>query len=182
MPSVDRTITAWQTERREIGMLEFAATVIGSERFPYWELPDSSTFLGMLESDALCLLADGTLCVYDHEVADRLLCAAAPDQSSLISALSEMEAYLERCVDDDDLADDESAHTQMREKCTELIGGTDYAAFVQLFFWAQRIGSSRSFCREPRNIGFTVSFTLLNGHERLYSQPVALKKRKPHQL
>ena len=90
----------------------------------------------MLESDALCLLADGTLCVYDHEVADRLLCAAAPDQSSLISALSEMDAFFDRCGDDDELADDESANIQMRKKCTELIGGADYSAFVQLFFWA----------------------------------------------
>ena len=42
----------------------------------------------------------------------------------------------ERCGDDDDLADDESTNVQMREKCTELVGGNDYAAFMQLFFWA----------------------------------------------
>ena len=136
MPPVDPTIAAWQSEFREIGMLELAPTESASERFSYWHLPDPSTFLGMLESDALCLLADGTLCVYDHEVAGRVLCAAAPNQSSLISALSEMDAFFERCGDDDDLADDESANTRMREKCTELIGGDDYAAFVQLFFWA----------------------------------------------
>jgi len=136
MPTIDPTIVAWQTDRREIGMLEFAPTESAAERFPFWQLPDASTFLGMIESDALCLLADGTLCVYDHEVADRILCDAAPDQSSLISAMSEMDAFFERCGDDDDLADDESVNIQMREKCTELVGGNDYAAFMQLFFWA----------------------------------------------
>ena len=136
MPTVDPTIAAWQSERREIGMLELTPTESASECFPYWQLPDASTFLGMLESDALCLLADGTLCVYDHEVADRLLCAAAPDQSSLISALSEMDSFFDRCGDDDQLADDESANTQMREKCTELVGGEPYAAFILMFFWA----------------------------------------------
>ena len=136
MPTVDPTIAAWQTDRREIGMLEFGPTESAAERFPYWQLPDTSTFLGMLESDALCLLADGTLCVYDHEVADRVLCAAAPDQSSLVLALSEMDAFLERCGDDDALADDESANVQTREKCTTLVGGSDYAGFMQLFFWA----------------------------------------------
>ena len=74
MPTVDPTIVAWQSELREIGMLELAPTESASERFPYWQLPDTSTFLGKLESDALCLLADGTLCVYDHEVAGRVLC------------------------------------------------------------------------------------------------------------
>ena len=136
MPTVDPKIAAWQSELREIGMLELAPTESASERFPYWQLPDTSTFLGKLESDALCLLSDGALCVYDHEVADRVLCAAAPNQSSLISALSEMDTFFERCANDDDLADDESADRQMREKCTELIGGSEYAAFVQLFFWS----------------------------------------------
>ena len=136
MPTVDPTIVAWQTERREIGMLQFSPTAIALELFPYWQLSDSSTFLGLLESDAICLLADGSLCVYDHEVTDRILCAAAPDQSSLISALSEMDVFFNRCADDDKLADDESADIEMRKKCTELVGGESYAAFIQLFFWA----------------------------------------------
>lgn len=94
------------------------------------------TFLGMLEADALCMLPEGSLCVYDHEVVDRIFCAAAPDQSFLILALTEMEAFFDRCGDSDDLADDESSAIQMREKCTTLIGGDAYAAFIQLFFWA----------------------------------------------
>ena len=81
------------------------------------------------------MLDDGTLCVYDHELAGRVLCVAAPNQSSLISALSEMDAFFERCGDDDGLADDESDNTRMRERCTALIGGDEYATFVQLFFW-----------------------------------------------
>jgi len=136
MPSVDPTIVAWQADRREIGLLEFASTESAAERFPYWQLPDTSTFLGMVESGAICLLEDGSICVYDHEVANRILCVAAPSQSFLISALTEMGAYFERCGDDNDLADDESANIQMREKCTDLVGGNDYAAFMQLFFWA----------------------------------------------
>ena len=76
----------------------------------------------MLESDALCLLPNGSICVYDHEVADRILCAAAPNQPALISALSELEAYFDSCADDDELAEDESANIEMREKCTRLVG------------------------------------------------------------
>lgn len=136
MATIDPIITAWQMERREIGMLEFTPTDTASQRFPYWSLPDSSTFLGMLESDALCLLDDGTLCVYDHEVTGRVLCPAAPDQSSMISALLEIDNFFDRCGDKEDLVDDESATTQMREKCTKLVGGDAYATFMQLFFGA----------------------------------------------
>ena len=136
MPSVDPTIAAWQAERREIGMLVFWPTASAADKFPFWPLPESATFLGMLEADALCILPDGSLCVYDHEVVDRILCIAAPNQSSLISALLEIDSFLERCGNNDDLADDESANIQMRDKCTTLIGGDQYAAFIQSFFWA----------------------------------------------
>lgn len=136
MPTVDPTIASWQANQREIGMLEFFPTESAAKRFPYYQLSDSSTFPGLLEFDALCMLTDGTICLYDHDVVDRVLCAAAPNQSSLISALTEMDAFFDRCKDDDDLANDESANIQIREKCTELVGGDAYAAFMQLFFWA----------------------------------------------
>ncbi|MCC9658873.1 hypothetical protein LOC70_23935 [Rhodopirellula sp. JC737] len=61
---------------------------------------------------------------------------AAPNQTSLVAALCEMDVFFERCADDGDLADDESADRQMREECTKLIGGSEYAEFVQLFFWS----------------------------------------------
>ncbi len=117
-------------------MLEFSPTDAASERFPYWALPSDATFLGLVEADALCLQIDGSLCVFDHEVPGRILCVAAPNPSNLINALREMEDYFNRCGDDDAFADNESAAVEMRKKCTAMVGGDDFASFIQLFFWA----------------------------------------------
>jgi len=136
MPTIDPTIAAWQSENREIGMLEFLPTDSAPERFSYWPLPSNAAFLGKVESDALCLMDDGTLCVYDHGVADRILCPAAPNQPNLIAAMTAMDDFFKRCDGDDKLADDESATIEIREKCTDTVGGADYASFIQLFFWA----------------------------------------------
>ena len=136
MPTVAPTIAMWQSERHEIGMLEFLPSDSSPERFPYWPLPSDVTFLGNVECDALCLMDDGTLCLFDHEVAERTLCKAAPNQSNLIDSLLAVEDHLNRCGEDDALADDESAEIAMREHCTATIGGPNFASFIQLFFWA----------------------------------------------
>ena len=136
MSEVEPTIGQWQAECREIGMLEFSPSDAVSELLPHWQLPAGAAFLGVVESDALCLLEDGSLCVFDHEVAERVLCAAAPNQRQLISALQAMDEYFDRCAENDALANDESAAVEIREKCTALVGGADFASFIQLFFWA----------------------------------------------
>ena len=135
MQSVDPTIAKWQANRREIGVLEFSPSDTAAKRFPYWLLPASATFLGVVECDALCLMEDGSLRLFDHEAAERTLCMAAPGQLSLISALSELDAFFSRTVDNDALADDKTANIEMREKYTELLGGEQYATFAQMFFW-----------------------------------------------
>ena len=136
MQIVEPVIAEWQVDRHEIGMLQFFPSDAASERFPFWSLPSNTIFLGVVESDALCLMHDGTLCVFDHEVAGRVVCHAASNQTDLIAALKAMDDYFERCSDDDAFAEDESAAIEMREWCTAMVGGPDFASFIQLFFWA----------------------------------------------
>jgi hypothetical protein len=134
--AVDPTIAAWQADGHEVGMIAFAATETASEQFPYYELPAECTFLGLMEADALCLAEDGSVVVYDHEVAERVLCRAAPDQATFLAALAALEAHFEKCATDTAYWEDESAAAAVRERCTEIAGGEEYAAFYSMMVGA----------------------------------------------
>ena len=126
---VDSTIAAWQSDRHELGMIEFFPSDAAAEKFPFYPLPDDAVFLGLMEVDALCLMDDGTLRVYDHEVQGRILCPAAPNQARLIAALKVLEDHFEKCGEDDAYCDDETAAVTVRERCTKIAGGDEYASF-----------------------------------------------------
>jgi hypothetical protein len=127
--SVDPIIAAWQTEQHKIGMIEFFPLDTVAARFPFCKLPSDATFLGVMEADALCLMDGGALRVYDHEVADRIFCLAALNQSKLIEALKVLEEYFEKCGEDDDYCEDETAGVTVRERCTAIAGGEEYESF-----------------------------------------------------
>jgi hypothetical protein len=80
LPSLDPKIVNWQSENREIGLVEFQSTDMANQRFPHYPLPNDQTFIGVMETDALCVHTDGSLRVYDHESQNRILCPAARDQ------------------------------------------------------------------------------------------------------
>lgn len=128
-PSVDPEIARWQSEERDIGMIAFSPTDDGNDRFPYYPLPESVVFLGTMEVDALCLADDGSLCVYDNEVQDRIICRAAKDQSSFVAAMKELERHFEKCVADESYCDDMDAAALVRDKCAQLAGGDDFASY-----------------------------------------------------
>jgi hypothetical protein len=128
-PSVDPEIAQWQSEEREIGMIEFAPTKVATERFPYYPLPKFSVFLGIMEVDALCLADDGSLCVYDNEVQNRIICRAAKNQSSFVAAMKELDQHFEKCVADDSYCDDVDAAALVRDKCSQIAGGDEYVSF-----------------------------------------------------
>lgn len=127
--SVDPVIARWQSERREIGMIKFAPSKEATDRFPYYPLPDSTVFLGIVEVDALCLNNDGSLCLYDNEVQDRIFCRAAKDQSLFVAAMKELERYFERCLADESYYDDLAEAAAVRDKCAHLAGGNEYVSF-----------------------------------------------------
>lgn len=128
-PSIDPEIARWQSERREIGMIEFAPTKEAAERFPYYPIPESAIFLGSMEVDALCLVNDGSLCVYDNEAQNRIICRAAKDQSSFVTAMKELDQHFEKCAIDDSYCDDMDAAALVRDKCSRLAGGDAYVSF-----------------------------------------------------
>lgn len=129
MSTVDPDIARWQANEHEIGMIEFAPTQAAEDRFPYYPLPESAVFLGVMEVDALCLSPDGSLCVYDNEVHDRVICQAATDQSSFVAAMKELERHFEKCVADESYYDDMDAAALVRDKCSQLAGGKQYESF-----------------------------------------------------
>jgi len=126
---VDPTIAAWQADRQEIGMVEFLPPDTATSRFPYYRLPSDSTLIGVMEADALCLMEDGSLRVYDHESPGRVLCLAARNQLAFVEAMNVLEDYFDRCGEDDNYCDDESAAVAVRERCTSIAGGDEFAPF-----------------------------------------------------
>lgn len=126
---IDSAIADWQASEHEIGILTFSPADSASQRFPFYVLPNDSVFLGLMEADALCLMADGSICIYDHEVADRVLCHAASSQTAFISALSVLKEYFEKCVSDESYWDDESAAVSVRKQCAEIAGGNAHNGF-----------------------------------------------------
>ncbi len=123
------TISEWQSEAREIGMLTFLPSSSVAKHFPYYSLPDNALFIGLMESDALCMMDDGSIQVYDHEVPDRVLSVASPNQEVFVAALAVLEEYFEKCVADESYYDDESAGIEVRERCAAIAGGDDYTGF-----------------------------------------------------
>jgi hypothetical protein len=129
MPTVDPDIARWQTDKHQIGMIEFAPTHEADDRFPYYPLPESAVFLGIVEADALCLSGDGSIGVYDNEVQDRVICHAATDQSSFVAAMKELERHFDKCIADDSYYDDMDAAALVRDTCSKLAGGEQYQPF-----------------------------------------------------
>lgn len=127
--NIEPAIADWQVSEREIGILTFSPAGSASQWFPFYVLPNDSVFLGLMEADALCLMADGSIRVYDHEVTDRVLCHAAANQTAFISALSVLEEYFEVCASDEVYGDDESTAVKFRKRCAEIAGGNEYDAF-----------------------------------------------------
>ncbi len=130
--AVDPRIANWQTEEYELGTLVFSATEHAESLFPFYDLPAEATFLGLLEDDALCLLPDGSLAVYDHESNGRILCPAAQDQAHFLAAMEVLERHLERCDHDEQYWDDEAAGWAVRGECTKLAGGKPFKAFFSM--------------------------------------------------
>ncbi len=128
-PSVDPEIARWQSEKREIGMITFAPTHEAAEHFPYYPLPESTVFLGIMEVDGLCLANDGSLCVYDNEVENRVVCRAAKDQSSFVAAMKKLDQYFEMCATDDAYCDDMDAAAIVLDECSRLAGGDEFVSF-----------------------------------------------------
>jgi hypothetical protein len=136
MTQIDPTIADWQQDKHVVGMIVFSAPESAAECFPYYALPANATFIGLAEADALCLMNDGTLQMYDHEVENRVFCPVAPSQTVFISALKVLEEYFEKCVADESYSDDESAAVAVRQQCCEIAGGDDYAAFFSMMVGA----------------------------------------------
>lgn len=128
-PPLDSRIVDWQADGREIGMVEFLPTETAKDRFPYYPLPDDQTFIGVMETDALCVHVDGSLRVYDHESQNRIICPAASDQQSFVAAMIELEQHFDKCVEDEKYCDDMDAAATVRDRCVELAGGDDYLPF-----------------------------------------------------
>ena len=126
---IDPAIAAWQSRNHEIGIIEFSPAETATERFPYYSLPDHVTFIGMMEADALCVQLDGSLCVFDHEWQNRIICSAAKDQRRFVDAMKEVERHFDRCTVDDSYCDDMDAAAMVRDRCAELAGGDVYLPF-----------------------------------------------------
>ncbi|QDT24386.1 hypothetical protein [Gimesia chilikensis] len=136
MTQIDPKIADWQQNKHVVGMIEFSASASAADCFPYYALPAEATFIGLAEADALCLMNDGTLQVYDHEVENRVLCPVAQNQTVFISALKVLEAHFGKCVADESYDEDESAAVAVRQQCGEIAGGDDYAEFFSMMVGA----------------------------------------------
>jgi hypothetical protein len=129
MPQVNPAIATWQSEDREIGMVEFAPSDTATDRFPYYSLPDDATFIGAVEADALCLQIDDSLCVYDNASRNRILCPAAVSQPCFVKAMKELEQHFDKCDADDLYCGDLDAAEAVRDRCVNLAGGNEYVPF-----------------------------------------------------
>ena len=125
----DPSISEWQSTGHQIGMVEFAPTDAAAVRFPYYALPEDARFLGTMEADALCVLADGSLCVYDTTSKNRINCGAASNQGSFVAALKALEQHFDKCVADNPYCNDLDAAAKVRDRCTALAGGDTYGPF-----------------------------------------------------
>lgn len=132
---VDSAIATWQAENHELGMIQFSTSDTVGDLFPYYHLPAGTTFLGLMEADALCLMNDGRIVVYDHEV-DRVLCEAAPTQSAFLNALAVLQQYFQQCAADEKYCDDESARIAARVRASEVAGGDRYTSFFSMMVGA----------------------------------------------
>ena len=121
------TIAVCQAQRIEVGMIEFLPTEMAADEFPSYELPANATFVGTLEVDALCLMDDGTLVVYDHQAVGTVLCKAAVSESALLSALAVMEEFYANNASAASF--DEAAAIKVRDRCTEIAGGEECRSF-----------------------------------------------------
>ncbi len=121
------TIAECQAQRFEVGMIEFLPSDTAADEFPSYELPANATFVGTLEVDAICLMDDGTLVVYDHQAAGTVLCKAAASESALLSALTLIEEFYAKNATAASF--DEAAAIKVRERCTEIAGGEECRTF-----------------------------------------------------
>ncbi|MBT4863521.1 MAG: hypothetical protein HON53_00170 [Planctomycetaceae bacterium] len=122
-----QSIAECQAQRLEVGMIEFLPSDTAADEFPSYELPANAKFVGILEVDALCLMDDGTLVVYDHQAAGSVLCKAAVSESALLSALAVMQEFYAKNVSEDSF--DEAAAIKVRDRCTEIAGGEECRSF-----------------------------------------------------
>ena len=79
---------AWDANPKEFGVIDFCPADMAAVRFPFYELPADATFLGLMGADALCLMDDCSLRVFDHEAAGRTQPPPAPNQQELVPILS----------------------------------------------------------------------------------------------
>ena len=121
------SLAALQTGQYVVGMIEFFPSETAGDQFPYYELPADATFLGVMEVDALCLLDDGSVVVYDHEAVNRILCRASSSESAFLSALAVLNEFFEKCAADGSF--DEAGAVEVRDRCTEIAGGEEYRSF-----------------------------------------------------
>ncbi len=110
-------------------MIQFLPCNEARDQFPHYDLPSESMFVGLMDADAICLLPDGSLVVYDHGVSNRVLCKAAPSQETFLEAVAVLENHFKACVEDPRYWAGESAAREVSRRCTEIAGGEDYASF-----------------------------------------------------
>lgn len=122
-----QSISELQSERSVVGMIEFFPTEAAAEEFPYYSLPEGATFIGLLEMDALCLQADGTLVVFDNEAENRILCKAASSEASFLSALNVLNDFFNKNAVEGTF--DEAGAVKVRDRCTEIAGGEEFRTF-----------------------------------------------------
>ena len=122
-----QSIVALQEEKSVVGMIEFFPTEAAAEEFPYYSLPQEATFIGLLEIDALCLMSDGSVVVYDNEAKNTILCKAASSESSFLSTLTLIKEFYEQNSTRESF--DEAGAVNVRDRCTELAGGEEYRTF-----------------------------------------------------
>lgn len=120
------TIELWQSQHREIGMLEFFDSADVSDRFPYYPIENDFICIAIDETNAVCVRPNGTVCELDSDEAGRIVCECARDQTAFVTAMSHLDQHFEKC-DDDDYADDIADAT--RDQCIKMAGGNAYTEF-----------------------------------------------------